>query len=219
MKPLHGLLSEVLRIRAPLFHLGPLLARSLQGFHSLLLRLLQGAQVFVQLFEHIRCGLQPVAFIHQLCNFGGNAGPILLVERRKLFETGQRIKTAGELITLFLDNIDFTANLAEPRFQLAALGLQCRDLGAIAPAQYIAAAIINTVTVILFVSATRVFDLARAGDGAGLATELLLRAATRDVKPMGQFAFQPIVVRRVWLDRQLADQGITVEVGQFSGLA
>ena len=55
MKPLHGLLSEVLRIRAPLFHLGPLLARSLQGFHSLLLRLLQGAQVFVQLFEHIRC--------------------------------------------------------------------------------------------------------------------------------------------------------------------
>jgi hypothetical protein len=47
------------------------------------------------------------------------------------------------------------------------------------------AAIVDAVAVVLFVSATRVFDLACAGDGAGLAAELLLRGATGDVKPMG----------------------------------
>ena len=93
-----------------------------------------------------------------------------------------------------MDFTDLTANIAQPCFKLVALGVQCLNLGAVAPAQYITAAVIDAVSVVFFVAAARVFDLACARDGTHLAAELFLRGAAGDVETMAEFALQPIVV-------------------------
>jgi len=214
-----GLLAKFLRVCAALFQLGALLARSLQRFPGVFVRFLQCAQVIVQLLEDIGRRLQPAALIDQLRNLGRHAGPIQFIEGGELFQAGQRIEVARKSVALLLNGTDLAANFTQPCFKLVALGRQCRDLGAVAPAQHIAAAVIDTVAVVFFVAAARVLDLAGAGDRARLAAELFLGGAAGHVETMDEFALQPIVLRRIGLDRQLAKQRIAVQFGQLYGFA
>ncbi len=185
MKPLHGLLSEVLRVRAPLLHFGAL-PRAV--FNSSPVSLCAFCMVRRFSFNCLSTSDADSSRLRSSTNCAISAATLAQSCSSNAVNSSRRVSASRRLVSssrCFWIIAISLSNLAELRFQLTALGLQCSDLGAIAPAQYIAAAIIETVTVILFMSATRVFDLARAGDGAGLATELLLRGATRDVKSMG----------------------------------
>ena len=214
-----GLLVQRLRVSAPLLHLGAFVARALQFFASGFLCRLHAAQLVVELLEHVRGRLQPFALVYQLGNFGGQAGPIELVESGEFFKPGEGIQTAGERCAFGLNGRNLAAHFSEPRFKLLALGLQGCNFGAVAPAQHVAAAVLNAVAVVFFMPATGVFDLAGRGDGARLTAKLLLRGAARDVEPDAEFAFQPIVVGRVGLDGEFAHQGIAVQGRQFGGFA
>jgi hypothetical protein len=95
---------------------------------------------------------------------------------------------------------------------------QRTQLVGIAPAEHVAAAIIDAAAVILLVAPARVLDLPCARDGAGLATELLAAVAAGHVEALAKLLFQPLVVRRIRLDDELAHQRLRMQAGAASGL-
>jgi hypothetical protein len=71
------------------------------------------------------------------------------------------------------------------------------------------------VAVVFFVAFAGHFHLPGEGDGAGFAAELLGGGATGDIEAVGEFAFHPVVERRVRADLDFADDGVRVEVWRF----
>ena len=130
-----------------------------------------------------------------MSDFAGDTGPIQFIESGELFQAGQGVETAGKRVALLLDCTDLPGGIAQTSFQLLAPGFQYGDLGVVAPAQYVAAAVIDAVAIVLLVAAAGLLDLADMGDRARLAAELFLGGAAGDVETMGEFALQPIVVR------------------------
>ena len=143
--------------------------------------------------------------------------PVELVEGGEFFQPGEGVEAAGEGAALGLDAADLAADFAESGFELAALRFEGLDLGGVAPAQHVAAAVGDGVAVVLLVAAAGVLDLAGAGDRTRLAAELLLGGAAGDVEAVGELALEPVVVRAVGLDRELAHQRVGVQRGQLAG--
>ena len=83
-------------------------------------------------------------------------------------------------------------NAANLVFQHAAFGFKRGAFCGIAPAQHIAAAVVQAVAVVFFV-ALPAFDLASLGDGFGFPAKLRFAVAASEVKAAMQFGLQPVV--------------------------
>src|SRR5690606_27735105 len=135
--------------------------------------LLQLGELAAELLEEVRGGFERAAFVFQRGDLAGDAVPVELVEGGEFFQPGEGVEAAGEGAALGVDATDAAAELAEAGLELAALGFEGLDLGGVAPAQHVAAAVGDGVAVVLLVAAAGVLDLAGAGDRARLAAELL----------------------------------------------
>ena len=82
--------------------------------------------------------------------------------------------------------------------------LQGGDLFGVAPAEDIAAAVVDPIAVILLVSLSGGFDLSGPGDRPGLAAELFLICAAGQIETVGYLPFDPFIEGRIGLDLQLA---------------
>src|SRR5471032_1178078 len=111
---------------------------------------------------------------------------------------------------------DKTAQLAQLSGQLPGFDFKGRDLGFVGPSQYISAAIIQTMTVVLFMTFTRRLDLARARDRPCFTAELFLGAAANHVEAVCDLALKPVIEGRIRLDRQLPGEGIGLQSGQLA---
>lgn len=123
----------------------------------------------MRISEACSCG---AALLFEGGDLGRDIGPIEFFEQGEFFQPGERIEPGLQPVALLLDSADLAGDLLQTAFEPAAPGLQRGDLGAVAPAEHITAAIVDAVAIVLLVPAGRVLDLAGAGDGARLASEL-----------------------------------------------
>jgi hypothetical protein len=174
------------------------------------------AQLLAELPEQVGRGFEAALLFLQPRHLGRQRLPVELVEVGVLVEFRQRRQARLERVLFLLDPADAAAQLGQPHFERPRLGFERGDLGGVGPAEHVAAAVVEAVAVVLFVPLAGGLDLAGAGDRAQLAAELLLRGAAGDVEAVRQLALEPVVVRRVGLDRQLARQRVAVQVGKFA---
>jgi len=121
------------------------------------------------------------------------------------------IQPAPQFIARLLDLADSLPQGGEPCLQTLALVPQGPQLVGVAPAEHVAAAIVDAAAVVLLVAPARVLDLPVARDGARLAAELLPGVAAGDVEALAQLQFQPLVMRRFRLDAELAHQRLRMQ--------
>src|SRR5690606_12469003 len=95
---------------------------------------------------------------------------------------------------------------------------QDAQLVGVAPSEHVAAAVVDSVAVVLLVAPARVLDLSGASDGAGFASELFVRIAAGDVEAAPKFVLEPLVVRRIPLDEEPSHQGSGVQARALRGL-
>jgi len=158
--------------------------------------------------QHVRCRRQGRFLLLQDDDFGCQRGPVEFREIGMDIELGQRVRARLEARQFGPDAGDQAADIAQRLFELPRLRFQRGDLGDVGPPEHIAAAIVQVMTVVFFMPLTPRLDLPIARDGMGLPAELLLGSAAGDVEAVGNLAFEPVIERRIRLDRELAHQRI-----------
>ncbi|KFB71133.1 MAG: hypothetical protein AW09_003747 [Candidatus Accumulibacter phosphatis] len=172
-------------------------------------------QALAELFEQVRSGFEAALLFLQSGDLGRQRRPVDLIVVGVLVEPGQGRQTRFKPVLFELDPADAAAKLGEPCFERPRLGFERSDLGGVGPAQHIATAVVEAVAIVLFVPLARGLDLAGARDRPQFTPELFLGGTAGDIEALRQLALEPVVIRRIGLDRQLARQRIAVQVGQF----
>src|SRR5712691_241609 len=95
--------------------------------------------------------------------------------------------------------------------------LEGGDLGLVRPAENISRAIVQSVTVVLFVPLASALDLAGAGQRLGLAAKCVEGLAARIIEALDKVRLDPGVEAGIRPDRQLADERLWMKSGERSG--
>ncbi len=166
-----------------------------------------------ELAQRVARRLQPRMLVAQPRHGGGAGAPVdggPVAEGR---ERGQRLELAPQRSDLALGLGDDGPGVGDLALEGAALRLQCGELGLVAPAEHVAAAVVQAVAVVLLVALARRLDLAGAGERARLAPELFGAVATGQVEALRELALEPVVQRRVGAQGQLVQQRLRIRLG------
>ena len=181
--------------------------------------ILHGLELTPQLLQGVGCGFQPRALLGECGNLAGRAHPVDVRKARELFQLAECIQPAPQFLARLLDLADALPQRGQPCLQMLPLVTQSAQLVGIAPAEHVAAAIVDAAAVVLLVAPARVLDLTGARDGARLAAELLAGVAAGDVEALAKLLFQPLVVRRIRLDDELAHQRLRMQSRALGSLS
>ena len=173
----------------------------------------QRGQVGGQGLQQVGRAFQPVLLVLQRGHFARAALPVEFGEVAVLLELVQGLQTIARGLLLLLQRRDALAGFSQARLQHPRLGFERRDLGFVAPAQHVTAAVVDAVAIVFFVPLAGGLDLPGAGDGAGFAAELVLAGAAGHVEAVRQLALEPGVERRIGLDDEFSRQRIGVQGG------
>ncbi len=209
-----GLIAQLLRRRT----LGSALPALVQRLGALVFGISQPAlhrlQLAPQLLQGVGCGFEPRPLLGERGHFARQAHPVDVGKARELLQLAECIQPASQFFARLLQCGDALPQRGELLLQALALVAQGAQLVGVAPAQHVAAAVVDAAAVVLLVAARWVFDLAGARDGAGLAPELLIGVAAGHVKAVAQLLLQPLGVRRIRLDEELAQQRLRLRAGR-----
>ena len=163
-------------------------------------------QLFSESAKKVRGSFQLALFLLQSSDLHRRGLPVDLPEIPVFFELGEGIQARLESFLLLLHDGDLRADLTQVLLQPPGLLLEGGDLGGVAPAEYVAAAIVDPVAVVLFVALARGLDLAGGSDGPGLAAKLLLVDTAGHVEAVGDLPLQPVEMGGIGLKGQLTRQ-------------
>ncbi len=166
------------------------------------------------MLQHVGCGLERALLVTQTLDLGGDGWPVELGEIAVLLHAAQRLHSIARRLLLRVQCRDASTGVAQPRLERERLGQQSLDLGLVAPAEHVATALVDAMSIVFLVAFTRRLDQPGARDRARLAPELLDAAAARDVEAMRELPFEPGVERRIGLDGELVHERVGMQRGQ-----
>ena len=141
----------------------------------------------------------------------GTCLPVDLNETTILAKSGERFDACSVFTPLFFEARYSRTDCHDIVFSRSFFYFQRSDFVVIAPTEHKSTAIINGMTIVLFVAFVAALDLTCARDRLRFATKLILRFATGHVKSTTYFRVQPIVVFAIGFYFKLLDQRVAVE--------
>lgn len=151
-------------------------------------------ELLLQGVQDVRCGLELRVFLGECGNLADQAHPVDVRKVRVFPQLVECIQPFLLFLAFPLNGAEVLSQHAHAVFQVLPLRVQGVQLVGIAPAEDVAAAVVNAMAVVLLMAATGVFDLAGLRDGADLTMELFHGVTADDVAAPLKFLLQPRVV-------------------------
>ena len=148
-----------------------------------------------QFLQQVGRGFQRRFFALQTGYFERVGRPIEFAEIFEFHQLGQHVAPLLQVALLGLQCSNLATHFTQPGFQHPGFCFQRFDLGLVAPAQHIVAAVVQAVAVVFLMALATGLDLAVWRDGFGLGAKLLLGDAAGNVKAARYLGIQPGVER------------------------
>src|SRR5690606_2491067 len=137
--------------------------------------------------QYVGGGFKFALFVLQASNIKCQRLPIEFTKVTILVQLAQGSQLLLQRSLFLLQQSNTATQLRNLRLQGPRLVLQRGNLGFIAPAEHVTAAVIDAMAIILFVPLPRRLDLPVTSDGPGFATELFLISAAGHIKAVTYF--------------------------------
>ena len=157
--------------------------------------------------------LDAVLLRRELGDLVDDALPVELGPVAEHLEPVEGVGAVDELVLAGDERVTATAQVSEARAHCCGLAEERVDLRAVRPAEDEAAAVVDTVPVVLLVVRRRVLDLALTGQGARGEVEVRHRLDAVEGRAAGELALEPRVERRLLDLEHLDEHGPLVALG------